>query len=505
MLNQSWGVVGIAIVIVFSLPANAQTKLIGKKKSTPFEAYASPDINFQMKPLPKPEALDALSHDQISTELRSKPLPAEVVGVLQTKYAVDSIAASPDGKWIATCGWSGGDFTRRLELRNIADLTSVVFSDKKTGARELVFSPTGHVLATVGPRPLGTVGPMENIFLWDIGAANPRPRQLPGVYPSSRAAPALAFAPNGKYFAIAASIFPMQLVFSDGSAISELPTSLDQKHLRDRVKSQLELQLGHPKFEVELPLAEIAFTNTVATLGWTAIERSLAMQMLDDNSISFNRQRLSADALSAYDKYVSLRVEQRKLQADLGLVNDKRKALGESVAFAPDGRSIVIVCYGAAFEWWRQTPPSDPDGKTTLGFIGGDRLNTESDESVSSVRFSPDNSTLALLGTDGVIRLRNRGERTKPPLEIKANSSITSFTFSPDAKRLALILAKGSLAIWDLGFGHGQNGEGVQFSVVGYPCRSCARCAPSAGCHQGGGYCLCTPIVKIGVRVESRC
>lgn len=160
-----------------------------------------------------------------------------------------------------------------------------------------------------------------------------------------------------------------------------------------------------------------------------------------------------------------------------------------SLAFGPDGRTLIAGTDGAAVRRWRLDDPAHPGELPSLELPGGQAIlavdatgkrlaaggkdrslrvwdiatpepallldvgPSVSLDNVQALRFSPDGSMLAA-GTRASQVLRWRFDRTRAPLALPALTGFTSYVndlaFSPDGTRLAAASSDTSTRIWSL-------------------------------------------------------
>ena len=111
-----------------------------------------------------------------------------------------------------------------------------------------------------------------------------------------------------------------------------------------------------------------------------------------------------------------------------------------SVAFSPDGRTVVAGDSTGTVIMWNLTDPARP--RHVLAAHTG---------SVSSVAFSPDGRTLATGSFDGQVIVWNLADLTRPRQFLAAGAgSVFSVAFSPDGRAVAAGDSDGTVIVWDL-------------------------------------------------------
>jgi WD40 repeat protein len=120
------------------------------------------------------------------------------------------------------------------------------------------------------------------------------------------------------------------------------------------------------------------------------------------------------------------------LRGHVGLIN--------TVAFAPDGRTLVSADSEGAVQLWDLT---NPESVPTL--LEGH------DEPVTSVAFAPDGQTLASGSQDGTVRLWDFTNPAAPPAVLEGHDHwVPSVAFSPDGQSLASGSWDRTVRVWDL-------------------------------------------------------
>ncbi len=117
-----------------------------------------------------------------------------------------------------------------------------------------------------------------------------------------------------------------------------------------------------------------------------------------------------------------------------------------SVAFAPDGRTLASASHDHTVRLWDLSDRSAP---RPLGSPLTGHTNT-----VVSVAFAPDGRTLASAGDDRTVRLWDVSDRTTPhPLGSPLTGHtdwVGSVRFAPDGRTLASASGDGTIRLWDV-------------------------------------------------------
>ncbi|MFV0132931.1 WD40 repeat domain-containing protein [Streptomyces sp. HMX87] len=123
------------------------------------------------------------------------------------------------------------------------------------------------------------------------------------------------------------------------------------------------------------------------------------------------------------------------------------EALGSSVSFAPDGRTLASGGHDGTVRLWDTAGPRPgaPLGEP-LRFPAG---------TVGAVAFSPDGAVLAVSGDGGGIRLWDVRDRARPrplgrPLVSHDEETVVALAFAPDGGALATAGDDGTVRLWDL-------------------------------------------------------
>jgi WD40 repeat protein/serine/threonine protein kinase len=331
--------------------------------------------------------------------------------------AVQSLAVSPDGKFLAT----GSAATVSLwDARSGRRLLSF-----PSGARRWVyvsFSPDGKYLATLAAG--------EPVTLWDTATWKPARTFSP---PKGEDCTRLAFSPEGQLLALTyATADPTVGVWdlATGKERMQLPGdgclafSPDGKRLAVELENQLRVwDLQTRKTVYELPLGE----DYVAAVTFSPDGRYLAGA---GGEAFFTGDR---SFLRLWDAATGALV--RDLKGHVGAVS--------ALAFSPDSRRLVSAgSQDPVVRVWDVAT-----GKEALVLRGHG-------EWVHGVAFSPDNRRLYSCGADFTVRVWDATPLEEAPgAEVHVlrghTGRVSRLAWSPDGKRLASGGVDGDVRLWD--------------------------------------------------------
>ena len=364
---------------------------------------------------------------------------------------IKSVSFSPDGATLASVGSYNDQIVR---LWDVATRRTIGTLEHQGWVGAVSFSPDGRTLAS---------GSSSEVRLWDVAT-----RRTIGTLEHQGWVDAVSFSPDGRTLASGSSsevrlwdvemenivIFPEYMTF-DYVAFSHNFTTL----------ASTSRGYGDP-----VRLWDVATRRTIAILDTDRNERVNSVSFSPDGTMLASG---SDDGVKLWD------IATRRTIATL---KDLHRAVAVvSVSFSPDGRILASRSSSEVRLWdvatrrtigtlehqgWVGAVSFSPDGRTLASTSRGYGdpvrlwdvatrrtiaiLDTDRNERVNSVSFSPDGTMLASGSNDGVKLWDVATRRTIATLEHQ--SSVESVSFSPDGT----ILASGTshisedVTLWDI-------------------------------------------------------
>ncbi|MFJ8592341.1 WD40 repeat domain-containing protein [Streptomyces sp. NPDC093598] len=360
--------------------------------------------------------------DPARVEALGKPAAADA----SPDRSVRAVAFAPHGRTLATAGYDG---TVRMWRYGTDDGIAPLGEPLRAHSDPvwtLAFSPDGRTLATAGFD--------ETVRLWD--ASEPDHVESLGEPLTGHTAPVMsvAFSPDGETLAsageddapllwnVANPAYPQQLgqpLTGHTEAVWEVAFSPDGRTLASAGADGGVLLWHRP------PTVLTDFTNPVTAVAFSPDGRLLAAASTDDGLVRLWDVRRPD--------------RPRRLPRTLG---HEDRVL--SVAFAPDGATVVSGSADGTVRLWDVSTPDRPAplGEPAPAHDGG----------VDAVAFAPDGRTLATGGEDDTVRLWDvrRRDRARPlgaPLRGHTDA-VTSVAFSRDGRLLATGAEDATARLW---------------------------------------------------------
>ncbi|WP_245936104.1 nSTAND1 domain-containing NTPase, partial [Streptomyces cahuitamycinicus] len=364
----------------------------------------------------------------VSDPARPEPLGKPAAADGARDRSVRAVAFAPHGRTLATAGYDG---TVRMWRYGTDDGITPLGEPLRAHTDPvwtLAYSPDGRTLATAGFD--------ETVRLWD--ASDPDHVESLGEPLTGHTAPVMsvAFSPDGETLASAGED--------------------DAPLLWNVANPAYPLRLGEPLTGHTGAVWEVAFSPDGRTLASTGADGSVLLwhrppTVLTDftnpvTAVAFGRDGLLLAAASTDDGLVRLwdvGRPDRPRRLPRMLAHEDRVL---SVAFAPDGRTVVSGSADGTVRLW---DVSTPDRPTLLG-----EPVPAHDGAVHSVAFAPDGRTLATGGEDDMVRLWDIrgpvGVRPIGPALRGHTDAVTSVAFARGGRLLATGSEDATVRLWQV-------------------------------------------------------
>jgi WD40 repeat protein/transcriptional regulator with XRE-family HTH domain len=412
----------------------------------------------------------------VTNPARARPLGAPLTG--PTGY-VESVAFSADGRFLAAGTGSGGVAGRHDDtvwIWNVADPVrpSLVSGMPLTGPASMVsgvtFSPDGRTLAASSED--------NKVWLWTISAAGPAVRDGT-LTDAANWVNTVAFSPDGTRLAAGTSearvlvwnLATRALIatMAQPQPVTTVTWDGNERIAASDADGTASLwSLPSPVLLAGNQSASVAYSpgGTTMAVGGTSVElwdtdtRSLiATHPFSDgtyvNALSFAPS--GSYLAAAYGDGTAQLLNARTLAPVSMPFKVTGSGTAESVAYSPDGKTIVTGADDGSVRTWSVTDPAHPKQLASV-HDSGDPLYT--------VAYAPDGKTVAAASVNDLTRLWNVTDPARPVPDGRPLAGLHSYAiglaFSPDSGLLAVGSADKTVRLWDVS-------DPAHASVIGAP------------------------------------
>ena len=355
---------------------------------------------------------------------------AEIALLIDKPRNIRTIAFSPDGKTLATGGWSREG---AIQLWNIDTATQISIMGKDIGSvAVLAFSEDGKTLASVG----STKG--LQFYVWDVDTGL-EVSHFKGQQSNFNVG-VLAISPNHRFFASADGnkVFLWDTetqvlkhtIESEDDSVSALAFSLDSKTLVGgfTIIRFWDVETGSQMSRLDGHIRKIG-ALTFAPDGKTLVSGDA------NGDIRLWNIGAGGDRLSLPRLLGGITGKSKPLSDSPALTEHKRPI--EALAFNTDGTTLVSASRDATIRLW------DVDTRTP-------RLMTKGHtEGIKALGFLEDGKTLANGSSDCTLRLWNTETQDRHLIPVEHWGAALDFAFSQDGKIIAIGSTGSNVRLWN--------------------------------------------------------
>jgi WD40 repeat protein len=377
---------------------------------------------------------------------------------------LDSVAFSPNGTILAVAATNSAETVTLWSLSNPArlrQLSQPLTISSDAGVDSLAFSPDGKTLA-VGTRGGGDTGIIGAVTLWSLSdPAHLRQISQPLTIGSGSFGYSVAFSPDGTTLAAGASA-------SDGGTVTlwDISNPAHPRQISQLLTADTGTLVGSLAFSPDgttLAAGSSGGTLTLWSLPSAALPASTTGNGSTADSVAFSPNGTTL-AVGTNDSSGSgtvtlwnLSSPTRPHQLSRPLTADNNVG---SVAFSPDSKTLAVgdldSSHPGAITLWNLSNPAHPRQISQFGQPPPSGFTTLA-ETMNSVAFSPDGTTLAVGADGGTVTLWNLSNPADPvqPVAIGNSGPVNAVAFSPDGTTLAVGTYEGlggtdTVTLWNL-------------------------------------------------------